>query len=583
MIHVKRELQRQLSALMIGRVILLTVLLASGLIIGRLLQQPLVGSDHFYLLTGAGYALTILYAALHPFWSRHRVAAYVQVAGDLALVTGFVYVTGGVDSPFSLLYFLVLIAASIMLGKAGAVCSATGAWFTYALLVVLIVSGWLPDPPSGLRDGWSASPPGAAQPELKAEAVNRHVAYSLFSHFLGFFTVAMLSSYLTSQLEATGEELEENREVLAKVQALNTNIIDSITSGIITTDLGGRIMSMNRGGEVITGRTLAQVEGAGVAEFLAEADPFLDRVKQNLDRDRRFRFEISLPRSEGASIFLGFTSALLKDQRGEPMGYIFSFQDLTDIKALEEEVRLKDRMAALGEMAAGIAHEIRNPLASMSGSVQMLKKSLHPSEEEGELLDIVLRESKRLDGIIRDFLIFAKPGRFQPAPVDLVPLLKDSLTLLRNSAEFGGRHRLESDFGPGPALALVDPNMIKQVFWNLAKNSLRAMPDGGTLRVRVRKAGAGSVVVSIADEGIGMSETQLRHAFEPFQGGFREGTGLGLAVVFRIVQEHGGRIHVQSRVNDGTEVSVTLPAAHGAATQRPIAAAAVAGQGRSAS
>ncbi len=580
MIHVKRELQRQLSALMIGRVILLTVLLASGLIIGRLLQQPLVGSDDFYLLTGAGYALTILYAALHPFWSRHPAAAYVQVAGDLALVTGFVYVTGGVDSPFSLLYFLVLIAASIMLGKAGAVFSATGAWFTYALLVVLIVSGWLPNPPSSLHEGVAGSPPPAALPELKAEAVNRHVAYSLFSHFLGFFTVAMLSSYLTSQLKATGEELEENREVLAQVQALNTNIIDSITSGIITTDLDGRITFMNRGGEVITGRRLAQVEGAGVAAFLAEADPFLDQVKENLKRERRFRFEISLPRHEGATIFLGFTSALLKNQRGEPMGYIFSFQDLTDIKALEEEVRLKDRMAALGEMAAGIAHEIRNPLASMSGSVQMLKKSLHPSEEEGELLDIVLRESKRLDGIIRDFLIFAKPGRFQPAPVDLVPVLKDSLTLLRNSEEFGDRHRLECDFGSGPALALVDPNMIKQVFWNLAKNSLKAMPDGGMLQVRVRKEGTASVVVSIADEGIGMSESQLRHVFEPFHGSFREGTGLGLAVVFRIVQEHGGRIHVKSRVGDGSEVSVTLPAGHGLAPERSIAAAAVAAQGR---
>jgi two-component system sensor histidine kinase PilS (NtrC family) len=269
-----------------------------------------------------------------------------------------------------------------------------------------------------------------------------------------------------------------------------------------------------------------------------------------------------MTRPDGAAICLGFTSAILRDQRSEAMGYVFSFQDLTEIKALEQEVQLKEHMAALGEMAAGIAHEIRNPLASMSGSAQILKGSLSPRGEEAELLDIVVRESRRLDGIIRDFLLFARPGPSSPRPADLVPLLRDSLTLLRNSDEFGGRHEITLLGDEAPLQALVDENKIKQVFWNLAKNALKAMPRGGRLRVSLRREGD-AALVSFADEGVGMSQMQAAKAFEPFQTSFPEGTGLGLSVVFRIVQEHGGRVRVRSREGIGTEVVVQLPSAAG--------------------
>ncbi|HEY3176688.1 MAG TPA: ATP-binding protein [Candidatus Polarisedimenticolia bacterium] len=564
---VQRELQRQTAVLMIGRVVLLTALLGSALLIGRLLRQPLLGSQHFYLLTGAGYALTILYALLHPFWSRHPAAASVQIAGDIILITGVVYVTGGIDSPFSLLYFLPVIASGIMLGRAGALSSATASWVMYAFLVVLIVFGWIPEMPSGT--GLGAAPVrvdamtgGAA---VDAAGINKRLAYALFSHFLGFFTVAQLASYLAGKIKTTGEELEENRETLAHVQALNKNIIDSITSGIITTDLSGLITFMNRGAEEITGRRLTAAEGASIEAFLAREEGFFEKVKTNLDRERRFRFDTSLPRVDGSTLYLGFTCAVLKDQRGDPLGYIFSFQDLTEIRALEDEVRLKDRMAALGQMAAGMAHEIRNPLASMSGSVQILRKSLRPTGEEGELLDIVLRESRRLDGIIKDFLLFAKPGRFEPDRVNLAPLLRESLTLLRNTEEFGAKHAIRAEFESDEIVAHVDANMIKQVFWNLAKNGLKAMPQGGVLTVRARSEGRSAAVISFADQGIGMTEAETQRAFQPFHTNFHEGTGLGLSVVFRIVEEHGGRIRVKSRVGEGTEVLVTLPAFRGAA------------------
>jgi len=266
-----------------------------------------------------------------------------------------------------------------------------------------------------------------------------------------------------------------------------------------------------------------------------------------------------VPGPGGAPITLGLASSILKDQRGAPTGFIFAFQDLTDIKALEEEVRVKDRMAVLGSVAAGMAHEIRNPLASMSGSVQFLRKSLRPVGQDAEMFDIVVREGKRLDRIIQDFLLFARPGRFKPETADLVPILRESLMLLRNSDEFQPAHHVEVDLPEEGVAARVDVNLIRQVFWNLAKNALKAMPSGGRLRVSASRAGNGAAAVSFADEGVGMTKEEIEAAFQPFRGSFRGGAGLGLAIVFRIVQEHQGRIRVRSRPGEGACFTIELP------------------------
>ena len=248
-----------------------------------------------------------------------------------------------------------------------------------------------------------------------------------------------------------------------------------------------------------------------------------------------------------------------------PLGFIYIFQDLTEIRVLEEEVGLKKRMAALGEMAAGMAHELRNPLASISGSVQVLRRDLPGGSEQAELMDIILKESRRLDQTIRDFLLFAKPGPFTPEIVDLTEILTGSLKLLKNSEEFRPTHQLRTQFHPEQIPVAVDPNRMRQVFWNLAKNALKAMPEGGTLTVKALGEMDGQVLVSFADEGFGMAEAEVGRNFQPFHGSFRNGTGLGLAIVYRIVQEHQGRIRVKSRRGTGTEVQILLPKALAAA------------------
>lgn len=559
------ELRRQLLGLMLGRSAALTLLLGCGILVERMLTPATVRVTHFYAVTGAGYALSILYALVHRWWASSPPWAYAQLFADLLLVTGLVYATGGVDSPFSALYFMVIIAASVIKRRRGAFVTAVSAWLLYGLLVVLIVYRVLP-----------IGPGGRAGDLLSDVSAIRQISYSLFAHFLGFFAVAFLSSTLAEKLHRTGRELIEKTEDLARLQALSKNIVDSITGGVITTDLTGTITFVNRGGEEIFGRPAAEIVDRPVWEVLGQPRELLAAVSDELGRERRKRLETNVPGPRGTPIVLGTASSILKDPRGAPTGFIFTFQDLTDIKALEEEVRVKDRMAVLGSVAAGMAHEVRNPLASMSGSVQLLKKSLRPEGQDAELFDIVVREGRRLDRIIQDFLTFARPGRFSPEPADLVPILCESLLLIRNGEEFRGGHRIETDLPEEGIFARADVNMIRQVFWNLAKNALKAMPEGGSLKVTASYGPEGKVVVAFTDEGVGMTREEAEASFQPFRGSFSGGAGLGLAIVFRIVQEHGGRIRVKSRPGAGTTFTLELPAAEGGPDRLPGARAAAA-------
>jgi two-component system sensor histidine kinase PilS (NtrC family) len=533
---------------MLGRAAVLTLLLGCGILVERLLPQAAVRIHYFYALTGAGYFLTAFYAVFNRWWLAWPAAAYGQLGGDLLLVTGLVYATGGVDSPFSALYFTVIIAASILLRRRGAFINATAAWIAYGLLVLLIVYEVVPLGPAWADKGL----PG----EISALKV---ISYSLFAHFLAFYAVAFLSSMLAENLYKTGQELQEKTEDLARLQALSKNIVDSIASGVVTTDLTGKVTFVNRGGQEILGRPAADLVNRPVGEILGQKDDLLARVTDGISRGLRTRIEALVEGPAGRLITLGVTCSILKDWRENPTGFIFAFQDLTDIKALEGDLRVKDRMAALGKVAAGMAHEIRNPLAAISGSAQLLKKTVKASAADAELFDIVVREGQRLDRIIGDFLLFARPGRFNPEDADLVPILRESLLLIRNGQECRESHRIVSNLPEEGVPSRVDVNLVRQVFWNLAKNALRSMPEGGTLTVSAGQADHQQARVVFEDEGIGMTRDEIEAAFQPFRGTFDGGTGLGLAIVFRVVQEHGGEIQVESVPGGGSRFTVLLP------------------------
>jgi two-component system, NtrC family, sensor histidine kinase PilS len=549
----ERELRRQLDWLMTFRVVIITTLMVSTFVI-ELMYRPLLSLQPFYVLAVVTYAMTIAYAILSRVLRAVRPQIYAQLIGDLLVVTGFVYLTGGAESPFSFLYLLTIIIGSILLVRRGGFVVAACSWLMYAGMVLLIQRHVLPRYPVGLEEG---------------ETATVRILYSLVAHLVSFFAVAYLASYLTENLRSTGRELQMRRDDLAQLRDYNDHIIESMNSGLLTTDAEGRITFANRGAVEITGRPIGELVRRNVLEVLGQPQEFLARVKAALESERRFRSELDFEDGRGRRLFLGFTVSVLRERGGEPLGMIFIFQDLTEIRALEDEVALKKRMAALGEMAAGVAHELRNPLASISGSVQVLKRDLKPRGEAAELMDIVIKESKRLDQIIRDFLLFAKPGRFNPEPADLAAVLSETLSLLENSEERRAHHRVATRFRPESIRFEFDVNRMKQVFWNLAKNALKAMPEGGTLTVSAFDLGDGQVTVTFADTGVGMSEEDIASNFQPFHGSFSSGTGLGLAIVYRIIEEHGGRIRVKSRAGQGTEIAVHLPrhVAAGAAEQ----------------
>jgi two-component system, NtrC family, sensor histidine kinase PilS len=273
------------------------------------------------------------------------------------------------------------------------------------------------------------------------------------------------------------------------------------------------------------------------------------------------RYELRYRTADGrGELDIGLTAAHLETPGGD-VGLLFTFQDVTKIKKLERDNTIQQRLAAVGEMAAGIAHEIRNPLASMSGSIQILRQELPLSNEQEQLMDIVLRESERLNTTIRSFLAYARPQRFEIARFDLRRPLNDAALLLRNSAEVQEGHEIIVDVPPRELWFEADEGQVKQIVWNLATNGLRAMPSGGRLHLAAAfDEGSDALVISVRDEGVGIPADEIDRLFQPFHGGFAKGTGLGLAIVRRIVTDYNGEIEVSSEPGSGTTFVVRLPA-----------------------
>ncbi len=497
-------------------------------------------------LAGLTFALTLVYLALYQLLGGHYpLQAYVQFGGDLLLVSVLVQGSGGLASPFSMLYLIVIAVASTLLRRRVGVTVASAAYLLYVLLVLAPYR----DLPAG---GFGAL------------ALEGRLFYNLVAHLLGFYAVAFLTSYLARDVTRAERELEAKSEDLADLQVVHRDVIESITSGLITTGLDGQITSVNQAGRKILRKNEAELVGTRVQDSgLLPPERWAELTAASGSR-RRLRSEAEIT-AGGEPAFVGFSISRLADAEGTLRGYIVIFQDLTRWRRLQEEVRIKDRMAAVGELAAGLAHEIGNPLAAISGSVQMLSTSAAGAAGTGgdaaerKLIDILLKESQRLDRTIKGFLRFARPRERAGVEFDVARLLAENFELLRNSQEVSDHHRLEIHLDPPSARLVADPDQVSQIFWNLARNALRAMPDGGQLRV-VGEEQEDCYRLQVIDTGHGMTEEQRANLFHPFRSFFDSGTGIGMAIVYRIVQEHGGTVAVDSRPGAGTAITVELPA-----------------------
>jgi two-component system, NtrC family, sensor histidine kinase PilS len=506
------------------RIIILTLLFGIELAIARLTPNPFP-LRLFISVISLWYAVSVFYLLLLSFWEERRIQSLLQVITDLVMVTLLVYATGGVDSSLNFFYPLVIIVACILLPRVWAYLTGALAFILYVAVLELTYFGIIPS--------YSTTHPGMGA----LQAI-------IFVNLFGYLAVAYLAGLLAAKLRQVDVKLKHTRGALEDLQALHENIIQSINGGLITTGLDGYVTLANTAAQKLFERSERDFLGQPVGQLFLDPLPTLD--------SERARGEVRFVASNGFCKTFRVTVSTLSVPGRNTIGYVYTFDDLTEIRRLERDLRIQDRLAAVGRLAAAIAHEIRNPLTSIAGSVSMLSGIADLSDEHRQLLQIVTRESERLNGIITDFLAYSRGKQYRFASVDLLPLLEDTLTLLEHRlvAENTGI-RIERSFNFEEALTMADGDKIKQVFWNFCENAVRAMKSGGVLSVSLEQAGE-DWQVNFADTGPGMSRQLVEKIFEPFQSQFEGGTGLGLAIVYQIVQAHEGKVWARSKVGEGS-------------------------------
>jgi two-component system sensor histidine kinase PilS (NtrC family) len=547
------SLKTKLLALMVLRVVLALAFL--GVALWFQIREGSVIGPSFYPLHAIVITvglLTIIYSVLLGRVRNLTLFTYVQIIVDIALITVIVYVTGGIESYLSIMYFLLVIGSPILLNKRGGFYAASVSSIAYGIMVDLDYYEMLPEGYkilwSPIKAGWEDAVTGIA------------------THILAFFTVAYLVGYLAEKTARIERKLEEKEIDFERLENLNRHIVENIASGIMTLDSTRRITSFNSAAEDITGYSLRDVYYRNVEDI------FPGILKKGFRvTGREARLVMTFRSKGGGGIYLGFK---ISPGQGDDMANIMIFQDLTQIKALEEQLKRDERLKALGKISASMAHEIRNPLASMSGSIQLLRGELKLKGEKLKLMEIVLRETERLNSLITDFLLFARPAKEKMESVNIVEVIGETLKVFGNSPEAKGL-KVESSL-EGAMFIEANRRQMSQVFWNLFLNSATSMPEGGLLRVTTglnTEAGESGILatydgshksktfaeISIIDTGDGIAPEVLGKIFDPFYSTRETGTGLGLALAHRIVQSHGGYIEVKSALGKGSEFKVLLP------------------------
>jgi len=504
-------------------------------------EQGVYGTLAFAFLASA------IYAARFRHVQRLGRFAAAQLATDIGTVTALVAFSGGVDSLFSFLYLPVAVYGAIVLGRRGAygVAAASAVAYGGGILVAPLLSGSL------------------------GPTVVPETAFPLWcAHSGALLLVALLSSILLRELRLAAEKLKESHDRLRELRILHQRTVACLTSGLLTTDREGRITSFNPEAERITGRTAAQVLGCDLDTVL----PGSSRLVEQEATGRRLRLEVA--DESGGVRHLGIATSILTSLDGSRAGRVVIFQDVTAVVSMELALQRSARLADVGQLAADIAHEIRNPLAAISGSVEMLLGGAEGGgDEEVRLQGIVLREIERLDGLITDFLCYARPAPMKLQSVCVRELAEETLEVFSMAPLEG----VELDMEIAPDLHVeADPTQLRQVLWNLLQNAAQALGGRGLIRVSARrvqdapqgergtrrrgnKEGLAAVEICVSDDGPGIEAAQLERIFDPFFTTKPTGTGLGLAMVHRIVEAHGGTLQVDSQPGSGSRFWIHLP------------------------
>lgn len=535
------KILQRIITLIIGRLFVIFVLLAATWIWNSknfgFNFDEFPQSFFFVFFISVGFS--ILYFIFLRISKNYLWQFWVQFLIDSFLITWLIWETGVINSPYLTLYFLLI-------GVSGIFLSSRGTILLSAVCVVLFTS-------LSVLTATEIIESSIALPNLQK------IIQIIGFHNAAFLFVGLLASRLSARKVST-EKLKETAKTLANLRMLHERIVESIRSGLITADLDGTIFTFNSTAEEITKRKESEMKGTSIYELFGNIRrPVQISLEAAQKGENLPRFNIDLVTPNERIVHIGYSIAPLFLESGERKGLIITFQDLTDIRTMQENITRKDRLAAVGRVAAGLAHEIRNPLGAMRGAIQVLETNTPPDSSQASLMQIILNESDRLNKIITNFLTYASPRITNFSKVELRESIEDTFTLLKHSPDIKENHTLEYILPEEPIIFDADPTQLKQIFWNLTRNSIMAMPDGGRLIIKAEQLSNKRIRILFEDSGCGMSPEQVEQLFEPFSESTTGGTGLGLSIVYQIIRDHFGTINVRSAKNKGTTITVELP------------------------
>ncbi len=544
-LQAKSELLRKTQWLILWRLVFSSLMLLSTVFFQERKELPGPFSPGpLYFLIALQFCFSLIYILVLIRFQAVRPIALAQLLIDGLIVSGLVVVTGGQESFWFYLYFLVILASGILFYRRGGVLMAGYISLLYGLLLLLQYQGVLAD--YLVRyEGFSSYHWG-------------NFSYQWGMATVGFFLAGYLGSFFPEQSYRQRTELIAQRKNIHQLAEFNQLIIHHLDMGLITLDSGEHILSVNPAGEVILGQDTSRLSSRPVLEILSG----LQHIPGWPELTQGERFEVAYQHPDGQTLYLGFSVTYLGEGQASGLEKIITFKDLTQIHEMEDHLRQMDRLAMMGQMAAGIVHEIKNPLASISGSIQMIREELKEDGPGDRLINLVSREVEKLDTLLHDFLTFARPSQPSGKGVDLGEVIPGTIELIQKNKGVAGTIQWEVDLEPNLVLKMP-PNELSQILWNLVTNALQAVAEGGHIRVSGRRPREGrfrdGVEIRIRDDGTGIPEAQWKRIFDPFFTTKEKGLGLGLSIVQKLVSQHQGIIKVSSPPEGGTEFILIFP------------------------
>jgi two-component system sensor histidine kinase PilS (NtrC family) len=522
----EKKSDRKFTFLNALRIAILSVILVVLIFIAVLVDESSFSFFPIFASVGVAIVLSIFCFKLFR-WLSYRVVLYFQCILDIALITLLVFYSGGISSPFYFLYILPIIVASVFLSRRDTIYIATFSYIVFSVLSDLIYMGVFPH-----------------YPLTPIDITLNVFIYNLIMSFVAFSSIAILSSYYFDRIRKTGAALKNVRENLKDLMLLNNTVLEKMENGFIVSDSRGVIISYNeksKGLLKLTGKSnIFDILSASVKYGVSE------------DQQKKYYFEI-----EVNELVLGISYSIVENIYSFDKVYVFIITDLSEKRRIEKKLKQKEHFALIGEMSASIAHEIRNPLASISGSVQFLSKELKLDPEYQHLMDIIVKESSRLSNSIEVFLDYTKTTPLDRIDFDLSQMIDDIAALV--SINYPGI-KIVKKYSDGYIIN-GDVKKIEQVAWNLINNASKAVREDGIIEVNIYNNHEDDICLSVKDSGIGIDESEMERIFVPFYSKFTSGIGLGMSIVKRIVDEHNFEIRINSERDIGTEVIICFKAA----------------------